>query len=103
MFVLKMTCGSCPEQYDVYLEETKQLVGYLRLRHGWFRCDYVDETSQHMTIFSTNDVKGDGSFEDDEREGHLTEALKELKDTIEKPEESKPLYRIDNDYNPTET
>ena len=38
-YVLKMTCGACPEQYDVFDSEGKQ-VGYLRLRHGGFRADY---------------------------------------------------------------
>jgi hypothetical protein len=34
---LLLTCPACPEQYDV-LDGTEQ-VGYLRLRHGYFRAD----------------------------------------------------------------
>ena len=67
---LVMTCGACPEQYDVFFEDVQ--VGYLRLRHGYFtaRCpdssgDLVYEAEPH----------GDGIFEYDEREGYLEKAL----------------------------
>lgn len=37
--VLLQTCGACPEQYDAYYKDMI-LVGYLRLRWGYFsvRC-----------------------------------------------------------------
>lgn len=37
-FILEQTCYAYPEQYDVFLDGKQ--VGYLRLRHGYFRCDY---------------------------------------------------------------
>lgn len=65
---LELTCGACPEQYDVYL--CKDQVGYLRLRHGYFRA----ENSDSVVVYSTQ-CKGDGVFDDDEREYHLTQAI----------------------------
>lgn len=34
------TCFACPEQYDVYDGDEK--VGYVRLRHGYFRVEAYD-------------------------------------------------------------
>lgn len=64
---LKMTCGACPEQYDAYLNEL--LVGYLRLRHGYFKvtCPWVGGE-----IVYEDSPEGDGIFEDSERERYLT-------------------------------
>lgn len=45
---LVRTCGACPEQYDVKSADGSQ-VGYIRLRHGYFR---VDAEPQGLTIFS---------------------------------------------------
>lgn len=70
------TCYACPEQYDVFLEKTGDQIGYLRLRHGWFRADYPDHGGE--TVYEA-DPKGDGIFEDDERIEHLTAAVNALK------------------------
>lgn len=35
---IRQTCGACPEQYDVFYKGEK--IGYLRLRHGYFRAEY---------------------------------------------------------------
>lgn len=35
-----MTCGACPEQYDVYLNDEK--VAYVRLRWGVLSVSYPD-------------------------------------------------------------
>ena len=37
----ELTCGACPEQYDV-LDESGKQVGYVRLRWGCFRVDYPE-------------------------------------------------------------
>lgn len=66
---LRQTCGACPEQYEAFLDGKQ--VGYLRLRHGWFRVDYPDCGGE--TIYEA-EPKGDGMFEDDEREFYLNEA-----------------------------
>ena len=75
MLRLKKTSVACPEQYDAY-DGDKQ-VGYLRLRHGHFtvRCPDVDGEIVYMT-----NPKGDGIFEEDERDRHLRYAV----DAIEK-------------------
>lgn len=69
-YELEQTCWGCPEQYDVY-RDGKQ-VGYLRLRHGHFRADVPDCGGK--TVYSSN-PRGDGIFEDDEREIHLNAAI----------------------------
>lgn len=66
---LQLTSGACPEQYEAFLGERQ--VGYLRLRHGWFRVDFPrcgDET------ILEGDPMGDGQFEPEEREEWLLKA-----------------------------
>lgn len=70
---LKMTCGACPEQYDVFKEGEQ--VAYYRLRHGEFRVDFPDVGGE--TIYQA-DPKGDGIFDDDERLVFLTRAMREV-------------------------
>lgn len=67
---LKLTCGACPEQYDVFLDGSK--VGYLRLRHGRFRADVPDCGGE--TVHSSY-PNGDGIFDEDERDYHLNAAI----------------------------
>ena len=67
---IKMTCGACPEQYDVYIDSIK--LGYLRLRHGVFTVEYSGE------LIYTGYPMGDGIFENDEREKYLKKAKKKL-------------------------
>ena len=74
-FKLVCTCGACPEQYDVFNAEGRQ-VGYLRLRHGHFRADYPDVGGE--TVYEA-DTKGDGIFDDDERMDQLKSALRAIK------------------------
>lgn len=81
-FRLEMTCFACPEQYDVYLEDEK--VGYLRLRHGHFRCDVPDCGGKRVFDAYT---EGDGMFDEDERDPMLSEALAALAEEIELQEE----------------
>lgn len=59
---LVLTCRSCPEQYDVFLNGRP--VGYMRLRWGNFTvtCPDVDGTEVYDRC-----THGNGSFEDDER------------------------------------
>jgi hypothetical protein len=74
---LVCTCGACPEQYDVFDGDKK--VGYLRLRHGHFRCDYPDcggETIYH------SDTKGDGIFDDDERMPELKRVVAAIRERM---------------------
>lgn len=36
-----LTCGACPEQYDVF-DNNGNMVGYVRLRWGELTCEYPD-------------------------------------------------------------
>lgn len=60
---LKMTCGACPEQYDAFIDGDE--VGYLRLRHGYFRAEYKGQI-----VYEAHPA-GDGLFECDERDFYL--------------------------------
>lgn len=77
MLSLKQTCSACPEQYDVYDGETK--VGYIRLRHGYFRAECGGNV-----VYSTTDFQGDGCFSNDlERRKHLNLACMAIKQELE--------------------
>lgn len=76
-FILEKTCSACPEQYDVYLNNKQ--VGYLRLRHGIFRCDFPECGGETIYI---NYPKGDGEFYDDERDFYIKEALEKIKEKL---------------------
>lgn len=71
---LKLTCFACPEQYNVFLGAAQ--VGYLRLRHGYFRADVPDVGG--TTVYIASNVKGDGMFEDDERAFFLHNACRSI-------------------------
>ena len=64
------TSPACPEQYEAFDEDGKQ-VGYLRLRHGWFRIDFPEHDGE--TIYEAH-PRGDGVFDDDEKDFYLQEA-----------------------------
>jgi len=66
--VLIQTCGACPEQYDLKFDGVN--IGYLRLRHGYFRAEYVPTGE----IVYEAEPEGDGLFTSDEREGYLEAA-----------------------------
>lgn len=84
---LEMTCPACPEQYDVF--HGKLLVGYLRLRHGQFRADFIHpETREHETVYSSA-PKGDGMFEDSERQTELDNATAAIRKRLTRYEKSK--------------
>lgn len=79
MLKLIMTCTSCPEQYDAYLGDTQ--VGYLRLRHGWFRANVPRSTGK--IVYQTEDIEGDGSFATDaERDDQLSKAAEAILDEL---------------------
>ena len=64
--ILEQTCGACPEQYDVYFNG--KIIGFLRLRHGYFRAEYKDRI-----VYEASTI-GDGSFYENERDEHLENA-----------------------------
>jgi hypothetical protein len=73
-YTLKMTSLACPEQYDVF-DDNNEMVGYLRLRHGYFRADVPDCGGD--TVYESQ-PEGDGMFEDHERIQELTKAVEAI-------------------------
>ena len=71
---LVCTCSACPEQYDVF-KDNKQ-VGYLRLRHGSFTAHVPDYYGR--IVYSSDHMKGDGCFYQDERSHYLKEAINSI-------------------------
>ncbi len=70
--------GMCPEEYTAYRGD--QRVGYLRLRHGCFSAEYQHgrgKDSRFIVVY-TSCTRGDGCFDDCEREMQLTKAVIEL-------------------------
>ena len=69
---LQQTCFACPEQYDVYNRDGKQ-VAYFRLRHGRFTAESPDCGGELVYMAHPN---GDGIFYSEERMFYLTQAVK---------------------------
>lgn len=69
-FELEMTCGACPEQYDVYL--CGENVAYLRLRHGYF---YAQCPIGGEVVYQTHPRNSDGIFSYEDRAEHLPRAI----------------------------
>ena len=84
MIKLERTCFACPEQYDATDEEGNQ-VGYLRLRHGRFSVSCPNALD--LEVYSAY-PKGEGIFENDEREYYLKWAVFHIQKWIDagKPE-----------------
>lgn len=82
---LVRTCPGCPEQYDVY--KKGELVGYLRLRHGFFEARFGGVTGPSVYRSYTD---GDGAFTDEERNHHLKKAKKAIKRAWKKREQGGP-------------
>lgn len=69
--VFELTCEACPEQYDAFIDGQK--IGYLRLRNGYFRVDYLG-----ATVYAA-EPEGDGIFKSEERNFYLRAAAHALK------------------------
>lgn len=80
-YELRLTCGACPEQYDVYKDGVE--VGYMRLRHG---CFYTAFSPGSDDLLYEADTEGDGSFEPSEREHHLKAGVAALHAALTRPE-----------------
>ncbi len=81
-YVLKMTCGACPEQYDVFDSDGKQS-GYIRLRGGNFRVYYPDTGGELVFYHRFEEDVWKGMFDNKEREQYLTEAVKAIHNKIQ--------------------
>lgn len=69
--------GAFPEQYDAFLDGKK--VGYLRLRHGKFTVEFPDAGEE--LLYEAN-PKGNGMFDDDERDFYLNQAKKRIEERL---------------------
>lgn len=102
MIRLVLTCGACPEQYDAYLVKEKgqaeRRVGYLRLRHGHFKVLYPDVGGE---IVYEASPKGDGIFDDDERDYYLRFAVDAIQRKLAgeslKPEAPNVEYELEGE------
>jgi len=74
-YELELTSTACPEQYDVFKDS--KMVGYLRLRHGYFSAEVPDCGGK--LVYEAN-PDGDGSFYDNERDNYLTAAIYAIDD-----------------------
>ena len=83
---LRMTSIACPEQYEAFDINGKQ-VGYLRLRHGHFRVDFLDCGEE---IIYEAEPAGDGCFYSEERDFYLQKAVKVIKNKIEERNATNP-------------
>lgn len=89
---LVLTCGACPEQYDAYVGD--ELVGYLRLRHGYFSVRCPDPSGYE--VYSAH-PRGDGIFESGERETYLRFGVQAiLEHRRRKQELPEPNYEIES-------
>ena len=78
----ELTCGACPEQYDVYKGDLQ--VGYVRLRFGGLRCDYTEVGGETIYTHIFDDILK-GCFDSgEERDFHLTEISKALTGRLER-------------------
>lgn len=75
---LERTCYACPEQYDAYDPDGRQ-VGYLRLRHGRFTVDMPDAGGTE--VYNAAPI-GDGIFAEDERDRYLGVARQKIADHL---------------------
>jgi hypothetical protein len=82
-----------PEQYEAFDESGNQ-VGYLRLRHGWFRVDFPKHGGE---IIYEAHPKGDGLFEDNERDFYLQEAYKAIIDKLSRTGDKEHSWYIVDD------
>lgn len=75
---LERTCFACPEQYDVWKDG--RVVGYMRLRHGWF---YTAFDAGEEPIYEA-EPESDGMFEAGERDGFLRAGIEALDKALRK-------------------
>lgn len=98
------TCRICPEQYDVYDSDGRQ-VGYVRLRWGALNCEYPNVFGECIYHASVGDGFT-GCFEDEEQRmmylsdiaDRIREKLNNAKCMSDQPAEEDTVY--DDNGNP---
>lgn len=79
-YELRLTCYSCPEQYDVF-DKYRTQVAYLRLRHGKFYAAVPDVGGK--IVYESLTI-GDGIFDQNERMEHLNKAIESIQEYLTK-------------------
>jgi hypothetical protein len=74
---IKLSCGACPEQYEVFKDGVQ--VAYYRLRHGEFTVNAPSVFSEQILTVEPN---GDGIFDDNERLKYLTMAMRKVIESL---------------------
>jgi hypothetical protein len=80
-FELRQTCSSCPEAYNVFHED-HGFVGYLQVRNHFFTAVYGGDSYTSRTVYSS-ETRGDGCLDPHERDFHLNEGCKALKEAMQ--------------------
>jgi len=80
--VLVKTCDACPEQYDVF--HKKELVGYLRLRYGYFSASFPNSSGKEVYKSPIGDSLTGEFTNEKERKFHLKAAKKAIKKELKK-------------------
>ena len=75
----ELTCGACPEQYDVFDEDGNQ-VAYVRLRWGHLRVDVPDCGGELLYEHNFPDSFKGMFMNEHERRYYLQRIAKKLKD-----------------------
>lgn len=79
-----LTCSACPEQYDV-IDKESNIVGYVRLRHGFLYAEYPYVGGQ--VIYEAY-PEGDGLFKSEkERMYHLNKIANKINEKIKERQE----------------
>lgn len=73
------TCSACPEQYDVFRGEEQ--VGYVRLRWGYLRAEYLVDM-QEVYSYEFEDAMKGAFYEEEERQEHLINIADSLLERI---------------------
>jgi hypothetical protein len=85
------SCQICPEQWDVYIDE--HVVGYLRLRWGYFKAAFPDASGE--IIYETSRILGDGCFDNGkERMREMKRAIKAIHKEVKKLERYVPSPEV---------
>lgn len=89
--VFKRSCSACPEQYDIYTENSSHEIGLVHLRHGYFSvsnrydetvfgCDFpleIGDDDIQPEEFEIIGANPDGGFDSDEqRDAYLSIAAR---------------------------
>lgn len=70
---------ACPEQYDVYQADSKDICGYVKIRWGRVRCDYPDAGGETIYQKQIGEDNLQGCFDShEERMFYLTEIAKAI-------------------------